>query len=288
MKVIKVGYLISYDYEYVKTSLSRVYSHVDEIYFAVDKNGKTWSGADLVIENDFWDWLKEFDKDQKITIYRDAFYLPELSPMECDTRERNLLAKRMGDCDWIIQIDSDEYFVDFAAFVKRLQHYTPEGPTSVYCSVATLFKQLPNGFLLIDESFETLSFATNHPVYDLARNNTSGNSHVYWDNLVLHQSWARNSEEIVLKLNNWSHKNDFNTKSFYKLWDAIDEYNFYCLADFHPLNPKSWPKLRLMNGSINEILDDPELASFRAKANEPRQKSIFSRTWKTIKSNIAR
>jgi len=288
MSIIKVGYLISYDYEYVKTSLPRVYDHVTEIVFAVDSNGKTWSGEDIKISNEFWNWVDEYDKDHKISIYRDQFYVAGLTPMECDTRERNLLGKKMGEADWYIQIDSDEYFVDFATFKDKLAVSKPEVPTSIYCSVATLFKRLSTGFLLIDESFETLSFATNHPVYDLARNNTSGNLHIYWDDLVLHQSWARSSEEIGLKLNNWSHKNDFNTESFYKLWNAIDEYNYYCLADFHPLNPKTWPRLRLMKGTIAEILDDPELSRFRAKAIAGRKKNIFSRTWKTIKSNIAR
>jgi len=288
MKIIKAGYLISYDYKYVKTSLPRIYPDVDEIFFAVDVNGKTWSGEDLEISNDFWDWVKEFDADHKITIYRDEFYRAGLTPMECDTRERNMLGMKMGEADWYIQIDSDEYFVDFATFINKLKEYAADIPTSVYCSVATLFKQLSDGFLLIDESFETLSFATNHPVYDLARNNTSGNQHVYWDDLVLHQSWARSSKEIALKLANWSHKNDFNTESFYKLWTAIDEYNYYCLADFHPLNPKTWPRLTMMNGTIAEILSHPELSSFRAKTIVARNKNIFSRTWKSIKSNIVR
>jgi hypothetical protein len=33
--------------------------------------------------------------------------------MECDTRERNMLAKYMGEGGWHVQIDADEYFADF-------------------------------------------------------------------------------------------------------------------------------------------------------------------------------
>jgi len=286
MNIIKVGYLISYDYEFVKISLPRVYDFVSEIILAVDADGKTWSGQDLQIGSDFWSWIEEFDKDHKITIYKDQFFIPGLSPMECDTRERNLLGQKMGVCDWYIQIDSDEYFVDFEVFVKRLSSLEAKEPTSVYCSVATLFKQLPMGFLLIDKSFETLSFATNNPVYDLARNNTSGNKHVHWDNLVLHQSWARTDQEILLKLANWSHKNDFNTASFYKLWNAVDEYNYYCLSNFHPLSPVTWPKLVMMKGNITDILNSEDLRVFKSRADGPevKRKNLLSRVWKAIKS----
>jgi hypothetical protein len=286
MKVIKIGYLISYDYEYVKTSLPRVYDFVSEIILAVDINSKTWSGQDLEISNDFWLWIEEFDKDHKIIIYKDQFFIEGLSPMECDTRERNLLGQRMGICDWYIQIDSDEYFVNFEEFANRLYSLDVHEPTSVYCSVATMFKQLSTGFLLIDKSFETLSFATNHPVYDLARNNTSGNKHLHWDDLVLHQSWARSDEEILLKLNNWSHKNDFNTTSFYKLWCAVDEYNYYCLSNFHPLNPVTWPKLIMISGNITDILNSDALQDLRLQHNgaELKKKNFLSRIWKKIRS----
>lgn len=286
MNNIKVGYLISYDYEYLKMSLPRIYDHVQEIVFAVDIDRKTWSGQDYIINDDFWKWVKDVDIDHKIRIYEDHFYVPGLTPMDCDTRERNMLSAEMGECDWYVQIDSDEYFLDFGSFIKKLKDFKTNEPTTILLRVATLFKQLSSGYLVIGESFETLSFATNNPVYDLARNNTSGNKNVYWPDLVLHQSWARTEEEILQKLNNWSHKNDFNTESLFKLWNAVDEHNYYCLRDFHPLVPSIWPELTLIDGTIPQILDslktlpENELASvFRKK-----RKNIFSRVWKEIRS----
>lgn len=285
MKTIKVGYLISYDYEFIKTSLLRVYDFAEEIFFAVDADRKTWSGQSFTIEEDFWDWVKQVDTANKITIYEDHFYVPDLTPMECDTRERNMLGKQMGSSDWYVQIDSDEYFVDFGLFLNKLLNYKAVSPVSIYCSVATIFKQVPSGFLLINDS-ETLSFATNNPVYDLARNNTSGNQHIYWDDLVLHQSWARSPSEIKLKLDNWSHKNDFNTESFYKLWNAIDEFNYHYLINFHPLHPATWPKLTLVHGSITNILNDPELLLMRndKRLEKTKRKNLLSRIWKEIRS----
>lgn len=285
MNTIKVGYLISYDYEFVKTSLPRVYPFVPEIIFAVDIDRKTWAGEHFTINDEFWEWIKEVDTDHKIRIYEDRFFIPELTAMQCDTRERNLLAAQMGACDWYIQIDSDEYFLDFEAFVNKLRIYKPEDHTTVYCHIATLFKQVSTGYLLTDESFVTLPFATNNPVFEIARSNLSANKQIYWTDLVLHQSWARSPADILWKIQNWSHKDDFNTTSFYKLWDALDEYNYHCLSNFHPLQPSVWPGLVFIQGTIPEILDSEELIKLKNPVETPgRKKSLLSRLWKEIKA----
>lgn len=282
MSTIKVGYLVSYDYEFLKNSLPCVYNYADEIFLAVDQERKTWSGESFLIQPDFWEWIEKFDSMKKITIYEDRFYVPTLSPMECDTRERNMLAKRMGDCDWYVQIDSDEYFIDFSSFAEKLRRYSTKDFTTVACRVATLFKRLSNGYLVITESTETLNFATNNPIYNAARNNTTGNRYIYWNDLVLHQSWARTPEDIYMKLNNWSHKDDFNVQSFFKLWSAVDESNFYALRDFHPLTPTLWPKLKYIEGNLSDILTKEN--KFKdSDLNSIKKKSMFSRIWREIK-----
>lgn len=285
MAVIKVGFLISYDYEFIKTSLPRVYNEVEEIYFAVDANGLTWSGESIQIEEAFWDWVEEFDTAKKIRIYKDSFYVDGLTPMECDTRERNLLGKRMGEADWYIQIDSDEYFVDFASFAHKLKAFKSAVPVTVACRVLTLFKRVANGYLIIGGSEELLAFATNNPVYDVARNNTSGNEQVNWDDLVLHQSWARTPEEIYLKLHNWSHKDDFNVDSFFKLWTAIDEDNYHVIKSFHPLWSNVWPCLKFVVGSVQQILNSEDIQTInKPEIQDVKRKPLLSRLWKEIKS----
>jgi len=287
MLKIKVGFLVSYDYEFLKISLPLVYPNADEIFLAVDKDGKTWSGNDLIIDEKFWSWIKEIDKSNKITIYKDQFYAPDLSPMECDTRERNMLGKAMGDGGWHVQIDSDEYFVDFGAFAKELRGYDIKEPVTIQCSVATLFKELSSGYLMIGDSVEKLSFATNNPKYDLARTNISGNTILNWNDLVVHQSWARTESEIQQKLNNWSHKLDFNTHSLFNLWWAVDEHNYPSLRNFHPLEPAIWPRLVFINGNIEDTITALKSTDGQVPEERPRKKkrkNVFSRIWKAIKS----
>jgi hypothetical protein len=284
---IKVGFLVSYDYKFLKISLPLIYSYADQIFLAVDIDGKTWSGNELNIDESFWQWISDIDSLNKITVYKDQFYLPELTPMQCDTRERNMLGRKMGDGGWHVQIDSDEYFVDFEGFSTQLRNYYPTEPVTIQCSVATLFKQLPSAYLIIGDSVEKLSFATNNPNYELARTNTSENEVLNWNDLVVHQSWARSEDEIRQKLSNWSHKHDFNTESLFNLWNAIDEDNYHCLRNFHPLLAEEWPKLMLSEGSIEKIIEQLRHQKGNILVERPKRskrKNVFSRVWKEIKS----
>ena len=121
MKKIQVGFLMSYDYEKLKYSIPPVYKEADTIYLALDNKQRTWKGNRFEIDKDFFTWIETFDTAKKIKIYRNNFYIPELSTLQNDTRERYLLAKEMGIGNWLIQVDADEIFIDFKGFVNTLK-----------------------------------------------------------------------------------------------------------------------------------------------------------------------
>ena len=123
MKKIHVGFLLSYDFDKLRLSIPPVYKHADRIFIAQDENFLTWSGNKFEVDPAFFEWLKEFDVDNKIEIYRDNFYIPTITPIQNDTRERHMLSLKMGIGNWLVQIDSDEYFVDFGSFVKQMRKY---------------------------------------------------------------------------------------------------------------------------------------------------------------------
>ena len=122
MKKIHVGFLLSYDYNKLKTAIPLVYENADKIFIAQDENFNTWNGNKFQVEDSFFNWLKEIDKDHKIEIYKDNFYIPTLNAIQNDTRERHLLSLKMGIGNWLIQIDSDEYIPDFKGFVNQLKN----------------------------------------------------------------------------------------------------------------------------------------------------------------------
>ena len=245
MKKIHVGFLLSYDYELLKHSLPPVYKAADKIYLAIDKDLRTWKGQNFTVDASFYSWLEEFDVDKKIEIYKDNFYVPELSTIENDTRERTMLSHKMGIGNWLIQVDSDEYFIDFEKFVADLRKYdsyldSPEkNKIQIFAFWLIIYKYTENGILYIDKPQKSV-FATNYPNYKLARR--TNERVIYLDSMVLHESVARSESELRFKLENWSHNIDVN-KDFLNKWIAVDETNYQTMTDFYYIEPERWKKL---------------------------------------------
>lgn len=272
--LIKVGYLVSYDYKYIFNSLPTIYKDADQITLAIDKYRQTWSGYKFEIPDSFFEWIKEYDIDNKIKIYEDEFYKTDLTVMECDTRERNMLAVFMGkDTDWHVQIDSDEYFIDFGSFTNFLKTLDINKRTSISCDWITIFKCNNNEIFLIDNK-EGFALATNYPEYEYARNTIKLDKHINTKYKVLHQSWGRSETELKQKLDNWSHANDFDTHSYFNLWKAINKHTYQYIHNFHPLIPKHWKNLEFIEADDIQILIEKIKETEKYKADN-EQNSLF-------------
>jgi len=238
--------------------LPPVYETADRIFLAVDKELRTWKGQKFTIEAEFYSWLKEFDTDNKIEIYEDDFYRSELSTLENDTRERTMLSQKMGIGNWLIQVDSDEYFIDFEKFVSDLRKYDsyldhPEkNKIQIFAFWLIIYKYTENGILYIDKPQKSV-FATNYPNYKNARR--TNERVIYLDSLVLHESVARSEEQLRFKLENWSHNIDVN-KDFLNKWISVNENNYQDLTDFYYIEPERWKTLSYFpTNKIQEIKD---------------------------------
>lgn len=260
MKIIKikVSYLISYDYKMFFTSVKLLYNEVDEIIVAIDRDYKTWSGNSFEIPDLFFDEVRAFDKKNKIQFYFDAFYISTLSPMECETRERNMVLEKMGH-GWKIQLDVDEYIYDFSKLVKYLNKYWylnlfPKlTPICFQGRLITLFRELTDGYLYIDNN-EKFPFITNQSYNIHTRSNNQIRNHFSNIN-VIHQSWARTEEDIQFKIKNWGHRDDFDTEKYFQFWKSLDGSNYKEFQNFHPLNPSVWNKLYFLNStSIDDFI----------------------------------
>jgi hypothetical protein len=250
--LIKVGVLVSYDWEYLKQSLPIIYGHSDKIVLAVDINRNTWSGNKYNLPDEFFNFIKGFDLDNKISIYEDDFYDSSLTVMENDTRERRMLSDYMGEGGWHLQIDSDEYFIDYKGFINFLKksYKKHKEAVDIYCPVISLFKKNSEGYFFVIQSEDAIikfPIATNKPDYVNAR--VGRNKVITTDFYIIHDTWARTEDQLLLKLSNWSHANDFDVKSYFALWKAIDKNNYKYIKDFHPLENKFWYKLGYVESS---------------------------------------
>jgi hypothetical protein len=257
--MIKVGYLVSYDYNLLLTSIKQLYNFVDKIYIAIDRDRKTWSGNNFELPQSFFDEINSYDSKKIIEFYFDNFYLSELTPMECETRERNMLLKKMGK-GWKIQLDVDEYIYDFSKVAKYLKKYWyltlfPKlTPVVFRGKLVTLYRQLSDGYLYIENN-ERFSFITNQPRYTYTRNNTSVRNH-YTNINVIHQSWARTEDEIQMKIKNWGHRDDFDTHQYFQFWRNLSSTNYMNFKNVHPIVPEVWNELHFLpSTSIDEFIE---------------------------------
>ncbi|GGH47170.1 hypothetical protein [Mangrovimonas yunxiaonensis] len=277
MKKIQVGFLVSYDYELLKNAIPKVYSEADTIFLAIDKYRRTWNGSAFEIAPSFFEWLKNFDSENKITLFEEQFYLPNLTTMQCEVRERQLLAKQMGIGHWIIQLDADEYPVDFKAFVKTLRKYDSflNNPKSNKIQIATflvnIYKFVDGGFLYIDEPTKCMT-ATNFPNYKVGRKTKE--RIIYTKHLMLHETLSRDEEELKFKFENWGHNKEVNP-DFFKKWKIANSKNYKELTDLFYLEPHKWKKLNFIN------TEDLNKVGIKLKAN-----NFAPSNWFLLKKNF--
>lgn len=258
MKKIQVGYLVSYDYELLKNSLPTVYKDSDTIFLAIDKNRKTWKGDDIVINPDFFSWLTAFDSENKVVLYEEDFYVPSLTTMECEVRERKMLAEKMGIGNWLIQLDSDEYLYDFEKFVGFLKKnnkflINPQRQiVQICCFKINLYKYVDGGVMYVDQ-LDKFMVATNYPNYKIGRHGKCRS--IYVNSIALHDCLSRSRVELEQKLDNWGHNEDINKEEFLKKWDAVNITTYKNMRGFFYLNPMGWKTIEFMKGnSLNELL----------------------------------
>jgi len=263
--MIKVGYLISYDYDLIFPSLLQVYDHVSKIVIAIDKNRKTWTGNAFEIPQSFFDQLTAFDHKRKIVIYEDDFSIPELTPMQNETRERNMLSKKMGR-GWLMQLDVDEYIYEFDKVAKHLRKlnflliWPKMTPVIFRARLITLYRKLDDGFLFIDNE-ERFPFVTNYPHYTIARDNGEIKS-IFTGINVIHQSWAREEGEILQKIKNWGHSADFDVMKYFEFWKTLNSSNYLEHKNIHPIIPKVWNELHFLKSTdINDFINKYALAN---------------------------
>jgi hypothetical protein len=254
---IKVGFLTSYDYEFLKYSLPPVYEAADRIVIAIDINRKTWAGKPFEIPVSFLAWIKEFDLKNKIIVYEDEFFIEGKQTHELETRERNLLAEKLGLGGWHFQIDGDEYFTNFEELIAELRNQEKKiagKNVTFYAFWKTIFKITPTGYYLISGKPEPVPIVSNNPKYDHNRTNLR-NEKIQLNFVLLHQSWGRTKKDLETKLKNWGHNEDFDAEKFLNFWGSIDQYNYKYFRNFHPLVPAYWEQLEFIQAcSIDDLI----------------------------------
>ena len=162
----------------------------------------------------------------------------------------------MGIGNWLIQVDSDEYFVDFKKFIADLRKYdsyliNPEKrPIQIGAFWLNLYKYTNNGILYVDKPHK-LVVATNFPNYKWGRQTKQ--RVIYTNTILLHETLSRTEEGIKFKIENWGHSHEVNN-DFLDKWKKVNENNYKEFSNFYYIEPERWKKLGYFpTKTLNEI-----------------------------------
>ena len=255
-ELIKVGFCVAYDWQLLAYSIPPIYQYADLICLSIDKDRMSWAGNPFTWDEEgFRALLSRIDPQKKIQLLEEDYHIASLSPMQNEVRQRNRIAAFMGQGGWHIQLDSDEFFLNFEGFVHYLQRVQSFRKLNVSCPWVTLYKQTEDGFFYVKpdtyKQIEFIQIATMHPHYEYGRRNGYFNEHT--DFAILHLSWARSEAEIWEKLNNWGHNKDLDIKYNFCLWKETDLTNYHERINFHYMPNANWPRLEFI--PANKIED---------------------------------
>jgi hypothetical protein len=281
--VVKAGICVAYDWEFLKLSLPVLYPHVSSICLSVDSELKSWNGNTFQMDWQGLDQLvKHVDTDQKIFLLKEPFYNAGRTPIANECYQRKRMAEVLGSADWYVQIDTDEIFINAKQFIANLKKHAPsKRPVNIHGIWANLIKKTDKGFVY--SVLKTPPLATNQPVYEYGR--TNGHFNVYTNSFLAHITWARDQEEVKYKLMNWGHSHEFNGVSFYNMWQAIDDYNWRYLRDFHPMSKGNMDRLYfLAAANVNEFIRKFDETPHQLSATDIAANNIWiSRLRKVLK-----
>ncbi len=234
---LKIGILVSYDWELLEHSLPLAYPLADRIWLSMDENARTWAGDRFSFDRaSFFRLVKKLDPQGKVYFHEGDFYRPGQPAMENETDQRNRLSQAMGENGWQIHLDADEYLLDGETLVADLQK-TPlrENKTStVFANWIPIIKKGPQGFFIVKFRggfYETFPLAFHRPRFRSGRR--TGFQNRLSRCRVFHQTLAREPEEVKAKLANWGHGGQFDTGDFFRRWEALSEKNYKNYRNLH-------------------------------------------------------
>lgn len=229
---------VAYDYKLAYATIMSYYDIADEILLGLDESRISWAGKKFEFDDGFYDTISAMDKDKKIKIIEKNFHTYK-NAIDNDTCERNYLTCRSVPGNYHIGIDSDEILLNPKEFLDWLKK-TSVSPFDVDATWYTVYKSFGDK-LLVTNPLEPARIGTRlRGKYRKCR--VTAQRGIMSPLKMLHYSWGRKREEVVQKLENWSHTNDFNCKEYMVTWDSVNLENYKEKKNLHPLKIKQWWK----------------------------------------------
>lgn len=145
---MKLGaYILAGDPAWIEDSVASYYALVDHIVVAYDKNGRSWSGDPMHVE-EAMDRLRSVDGDHKLIELPGDFSDPQRPALELETEQRRAALGRAGaDVDWVLQLDTDEIVTSRQRLLQSLRHADAAGADALEYPMRNFYQRAGDRFL---------------------------------------------------------------------------------------------------------------------------------------------
>ncbi len=264
MNKVGVAMVVQNDAETIERVLASFYDHVETIVVSTDRS-RGWTGAPIKPDHTV-DLIRSYDRHNKIEIIEDDFY-KDREAWRNETYQRQetsdrVVARSKDRLDWVLQVDADEEFLDFAGMVARLD----EVPRISRCFSGhwlQLYNVLDDGRYLVithpDGRPLIGRFHLGHRPYVRLKHNRRprlpfkplrkvfpfeyNSSYEKPLALTLHYTWARSEGLLREKVKTWSHAGDIDGDQAIETW-LRSKADWQSMENFHPMHGPWWPALR--------------------------------------------
>ena len=264
------AYVLAADPTWVERSISAYYDHVAEIVVSFDRDNRGWTGrpiaASAVVRT-----IRAMDRDHKCRFVAGSFR--GSPPIVGDTRQRQAALDAVGECDWVLQIDTDEVLPVPEQLTSMLATL-PSHLDGVEWPMRVLFRRLGRdryaevseedggmhveypgciavrpGVELVDARRVSGCYArVVTPDADSLQLRRPPGPVEYRIDLpaapIVHNSWARSPRVVAAKVRSWGHNEGLDSLVYYCATWFPARWRWGTLTDFHPFARGLWPRLR--------------------------------------------
>lgn len=268
------AYILAADPAWIEASVLSYYAIVDRIVVSYDETSTSWTGTALDVD-ECLRRLRAIDVAGKLDYRPGAYARREFfdRPMESETYQRQTaLEQASGGADWVLQLDTDEVMPDprWLDQFKRV----PTCFSAIDWPMRTIFRAVrPHVFAEIcsfrrrqvssypgpvavrpntrlrharQSDAQTYRFEIAPTDTDPAAGGRVVDAVIDPSAAIVHLSWDRTEADILRKLRAWGHKHDFDAERYVRrVWRRTPKW-WMAMYRFHPLVPRWWPALRLV------------------------------------------
>lgn len=295
------AYLLTGDPVWMRSSLRQYYDLLDDLVVMIPRGGLGWNGTRLPVDACL-EAVRDIDH-RHIARFLEGEWVDKAAPRKAQTLQRQMGVQALqGSVDWVLQIDNDELLLSPKLLTDTARGACTE-VVAIEWPMRVLYRRAREGFLAVSgyrgepvyeypgpiavrptvtledarrvatASGDILRMAVRGDESSLqlrqnAKLNERRSYTLSHQDVILHNSWARDPRSVRQKTRASGHAAGWRTTVYYywRWWPST--FTWSAMRDFHPFARGLWPRLTPLQ--VDPVHLDPLDQSRSASHSNPQ------------------